>query len=618
MSWYVVGDEEMLGQFASTVGLEDLRAAAPEGGAVLAFLDAGETDDAAALREALGALDADDHSVLDTAAALRDLLEGQRAALLTDGVVEDDEDLDKFDPDQPVDERVDPGADAVGKGVGVEGTVVKKDDERQIAFGWFSVVEIDGEPVTDTQGDRITPDELERAAYDFTLYARKGGEMHDAGDDGEAVGVGRLVESVVFTEEKQRAMVESLRAQGVDAHLDLGCVAWWGGFKIADPETWRRVKEGELRAWSIGGRGRREDVVEKYSPDQPRAEAGSPEGGQWVSAMGGTMLGRPMRDKEKQQRAALVDLMQRPGGARAREIMAALGWNNIERSGAAQIAAMRRAGYNIRVTRGPDGEKVYQIVGRNVVPPPTPPVPDGDEYLTTREIRGMVRHDGGISETHFVTFHDGTKAVFKPKDGEPDYTVRNNITPGMDAEREVAAWHVAQLVGMQDLVAPSRLRTVPGALVDRRGPQIGVMVAWQPGKEAADVANPFDGHTDMLRAAVFDFVIGNEDRHRGNWMVDDKNRIHLIDHGLAFPDSGPVRQWGNHQFVDYAQSAITSAEVTDHNAPKKITDIARSYKDKLPQITSALRSAGLPQGSIDGVVARVEALSRMRGWRDFR
>ncbi len=138
--------------------------------------------------------------------------------------------------------------------------IVKLDDAKHLVFGWFSVVKVGQRLLKDTQDDIIAPDTLEASAYDFVLTARKGGEMHDKDGGGEVRGVGTLVESVVFTKEKQAAMVESLKKQGIDAVIDLGCVAWWGGFHVHDDSTWEKVTTGELRGWSIGGRGKRASV----------------------------------------------------------------------------------------------------------------------------------------------------------------------------------------------------------------------------------------------------------------------------------------------------------------------------------------------------------------------
>jgi hypothetical protein len=64
------------------------------------------------------------------------------------------------------------------------------------------------------------------------------------------MGIGVLVESVALTREKADAM-------GIP---NFNRVGWWGGFKITDEATWQKIKGGELRAFSIGGRGRREPI----------------------------------------------------------------------------------------------------------------------------------------------------------------------------------------------------------------------------------------------------------------------------------------------------------------------------------------------------------------------
>jgi len=118
--------------------------------------------------------------------------------------------------------------------------VTKADADQQLIFGWASTSEIGGQLVVDKQDDAIDPLDLEKAAYNFVLYARKHGDMHDN------VGTGRLVESMMFTREKQDIL-----------GIDLGKTAWWVGFKVDDPATWAAHKRGELPEFSIGGTGRR-------------------------------------------------------------------------------------------------------------------------------------------------------------------------------------------------------------------------------------------------------------------------------------------------------------------------------------------------------------------------
>jgi len=121
--------------------------------------------------------------------------------------------------------------------------VIKFDEDHQQVFGWASVVERDGKVVVDKQGDVIEPATLETAAYEYVLSSRAQTDMH------ERHGVGRLIESTVFTAEKQKAM-----------GIDLGQVGWWVGFQIDDDALWAAHKRGERPEFSIGGRAVSVDI----------------------------------------------------------------------------------------------------------------------------------------------------------------------------------------------------------------------------------------------------------------------------------------------------------------------------------------------------------------------
>ena len=124
--------------------------------------------------------------------------------------------------------------------------IMKSDDEKMLAFGWASVsMRVDGELIEDWQNDIVEPEELEKAAYDYVLLYREGGEMHERG------GAAILIESVVFTEEKMRVM-------GIPAGtLPVG---WWIGFKVTDKEVWEKVKDGTYNMLSIEGEAERVEV----------------------------------------------------------------------------------------------------------------------------------------------------------------------------------------------------------------------------------------------------------------------------------------------------------------------------------------------------------------------
>jgi Putative phage serine protease XkdF len=127
-----------------------------------------------------------------------------------------------------------------------EGDFAKADVDKQQIFGWASVVEVDGQPVVDLQGDRISPDEMEKAGYEYVMKSRKGGDMH-LRDDWQPVQKSEMIESFIVTPEKRDAM-------GLPDSVPSG---WWVGFQVQDPDVWAKVKSGERTGFSIHGHGRR-------------------------------------------------------------------------------------------------------------------------------------------------------------------------------------------------------------------------------------------------------------------------------------------------------------------------------------------------------------------------
>lgn len=130
----------------------------------------------------------------------------------------------------------------------LEGSFAKYDDDRRLAFGWAYVADDDGNVVMDHSGDFVDkaalPD-LEEAAYEYVLNSREADEMHEKFE-----GIAKIVESVMVTPEKLQAMgLEGTRT------------GWWVGFKVHDDDVWEKVKNGTYSAFSIRGRGYREEVV---------------------------------------------------------------------------------------------------------------------------------------------------------------------------------------------------------------------------------------------------------------------------------------------------------------------------------------------------------------------
>ena len=129
----------------------------------------------------------------------------------------------------------------------ISGTISKIDDDRRQVFGWASVTEINGEPVVDLQNDYVDTYEVEKAAYDYVLNSRVGGEMHQRVKKDAPKQVGTLIESMVLTPEKIEKM-------GLPDETPRG---WWIGFKVHDDEVWKAVKSDKYTGFSIHGMGKR-------------------------------------------------------------------------------------------------------------------------------------------------------------------------------------------------------------------------------------------------------------------------------------------------------------------------------------------------------------------------
>jgi hypothetical protein len=268
----LASEHALLGQFASNKGYSDLIDAAKrsEYPALAQFFKHGATESTGPVKQELQELvSTSDSDVATTAGDLLRLIGNNDLVIITDGTGEEDDGVDKTDsPQDPIEAETgfkalrqpeSPSSDSSHGPDGqfefsISGRIVKLDQAQHLVFGWASIVEVGGKPLVDTQGDVITPEQIESTAYEFVLKARAADTMH------EEKKIGELVESVVFTREKQAAIVQSLAVQNIPATLDLGCVGWFIGFHVEDPAVWADISSGKLASFSIGGTGRREKI----------------------------------------------------------------------------------------------------------------------------------------------------------------------------------------------------------------------------------------------------------------------------------------------------------------------------------------------------------------------
>lgn len=127
--------------------------------------------------------------------------------------------------------------------------VLKAVASRQMVYGWASVVTKDGAPVEDRQGDVMDMDNLRDVVHDF-MANRTGNTMHEPDDQGAIVKTGEIVDSFVWDAEVAKAF-----------GVDFGCEGWMVGYKVEDAAVWKRVQDGELKAFSIEGAGVRTPIA---------------------------------------------------------------------------------------------------------------------------------------------------------------------------------------------------------------------------------------------------------------------------------------------------------------------------------------------------------------------
>ena len=119
----------------------------------------------------------------------------------------------------------------------------KADSGGRFVRGFASVAAVDGKPVMDWQGDVIAMDELRKAAHQFVTEVRVAKAMH------KGAKVGDVVESVIIDDAFAKALGVADTRRG-----------WWIGMQINDEQVQKRVASGELKAFSIGGRGKRKKL----------------------------------------------------------------------------------------------------------------------------------------------------------------------------------------------------------------------------------------------------------------------------------------------------------------------------------------------------------------------
>lgn len=214
-----------------------------------------------------------------------------------------------------------------------------------------------------------------------------------------------------------------------------------------------------------------------------------------------------------------------------------------------------------------------------------------------------MKSTGNINDTYAVELQDGTKGIFKPEKGMT--AAGRQAMKGLFAEREAAASDVADALGLRHLVPPTVVREVTiqhvgDAPTKERG-------SFQKFVENADDAahttasRRFDGDKDERLGGAFDYLIGHSDRHIGNWMIDDHDRLHLIDNGLAFPSSHDMPMC----------NAFMLAHLEQRGA--RVPEEVKQWPKHWGEIEGALKSHGFDSDTISLTKERMNALAKNAG-----
>ena len=105
---------------------------------------------------------------------------------------------------------------------------------------------------------------------------------------------------------------------------------------------------------------------------------------------------------------------------------------------------------------------------------------------------------------------------------------------------------------------------------------------------------------DYRRIALFDHVVGNLDRHSGNFLVDNDHRPVPIDHGLAFPLKNGEQ--GTHNFKFDASFQLNNEEKA---TLRKFSAESESIREELSEL--------LEPKALDAMFARVDRMLEL-GW----
>lgn len=173
-----------------------------------------------------------------------------------------------------------------------------------------------------------------------------------------------------------------------------------------------------------------------------------------------------------------------------------------------------------------------------------------EDWLLNAEVLEVADIGHGVTNPKKVTLKMGDvvfHAVYKP--------IKRGRQGGFweSYQAEIAAYELDKLVG---------LGMVPPTVARRVGSEMGSLQLWVPGcKLYKEVEGKFTMtpafSQDISRMKMFDNLIFNDDRNAGNFLLDEEDRVVLIDHSRAFIDRKNLLKGGaTKQPAQYDRSIV--------------------------------------------------------------
>lgn len=133
-----------------------------------------------------------------------------------------------------------------------------------------------------------------------------------------------------------------------------------------------------------------------------------------------------------------------------------------------------------------------------------------------------------LNDVYRFTLSDGSIGYFKPL-REDEVLPMHSIFPVQEVVNEVAAYKLSQALGdgFDNLVPETTVRHFDGRL--------GSIQREVKGDTVKDIEETPTSRDHLANCIVLDYLIGNSDRHSGNYMyINPPPEFRMIDNGLAF------------------------------------------------------------------------------------